>query len=87
MMNEKDIVEILKDYYEARHIRPGFPPVYEDEYHLDCAKAIMEKISEGGVETTCPKEDCKHHFTVAKCSQNHKSCCMLLYISNDYIKE
>jgi len=45
-MNEKDIVEILKDYYEARHIRPGFPPVYEDEYHLDCAKAIINKLSE-----------------------------------------
>jgi hypothetical protein len=54
-----------------------------------CNLAIDNDLELVAKETTCSKTDCVNYLIhqEIRCSKGHKSCCKLLYISDDYIQK
>ena len=77
VLTEEDIKELLRPHWH------GSRTLREYCSNFLKSKQPVEEIA----TTTCPKNDCVFYSIVAKCSKSHKSCCRLLYISDDYIQK
>lgn len=55
------------------------------KYEVDTVKEYLKsKKPVEEIKTTCKNKDCISYSTQTVCLKGHKSCCNLLYISNDY---